>query len=316
VIGAVTGLIALALLAAHSLVGPDDISHLAREVPPGTQVVLAAGDIADCPPAAAARVANIFDVEPGTILTLGDHAYPSGREEDFEECYEPTWGRHRDRTRPSPGNHDYRRGRSEPYFAYFGAAAGAPHKGYYSFELGEYWHAIALNTNCDHVPGGCDAGSPQDRWLRRTLAANRDRNILAFWHHARFSSGEHGDSLRARSFFEALYDAGADVVLVSHDHHYERFAPLDPAGELDADRGLRQFVVGTGGGALGRLMPEPREHTEVRDNESHGVLRLELHQDSYRWEFLAAPGSDFTDEGHAPVVGDVPGGGEEAEGGS
>jgi hypothetical protein len=193
-----------------------------------------------------------------------------------------------------PGNHDYHTARASGYFRYFGAAAGNPAKGYYSFDLGE-WHLIALNSNCSDV-GGCERGSAQVRWLRADLAAHASaRCTLAYWHHPLFSSGVHGSNATYTAFWNELYAAGADVVLVGHDHDYERFAPQTPTGVLDTRRGIRQFVVGTGGRGL-RRFKTIRSWSEVRDSTTFGVLRLALRPAGYAWRFVPAVGS-FTDSG-------------------
>ena len=182
-------------------------------------VVVGAGDIADCARTQDQATAALLDGIPGTVIALGDLAYQSGTAAEFANCYGPTWGRHRARTRPSPGNHEYLSSGAAPYYAYFGAAAGPAGRGYYSFNLGN-WHIVSLNSN---VAAG--AGSAQDQWLRADLAdpANQKPCTLAYWHHALFSSGSgHGNDFRTMGLFQTLYNAGADVVLTGHDHNYER----------------------------------------------------------------------------------------------
>jgi hypothetical protein len=259
-----------------------------------TEILLAAGDIADCTPGAE-ETADLLDTLAGTIVTLGDNAYPDGSEEDFADCYEPTWGRHKARTWPSVGNHEYHTPGAAAYYAYFGAAAGDPAKGYYSFDLGD-WHLIALNSNCGQV-GGCGAGSPQEQWLRADLLANVADCTLAYMHHPRFSSANvHGNNAGMQPLWQALYDYGADIVLAGHDHTYERFAPQTPAGAADATNGIRQWVVGTGGrGHYGFGAPKP--NSEERDGTSFGVLELTLDPSSYSWEFLPAGDDTYTDSG-------------------
>jgi hypothetical protein len=270
------------------------------QAPPAVEratTILAAGDIATCIYEDDEATAEILNLSAGPILTLGDTAYPEGSAEDFAECYDPTWGQLKARTRPAPGNHDYDTENAAPYFEYFGSAAGPPGRGYYSFDLAG-WHIVALNSNCDDVPGGCSDGSPQLEWLMEDLAEHQTPCTLAYWHHARFSSGFHGDDSDVAEFFDVLYEAGADVVLTAHDHDYERLAPVDPEGEVDQARGIRQFVVGTGGGPL-RPFETVHPASEVRNAETHGILQMTLLPNAYDWEFLPEEGGTFTDSGRA-----------------
>lgn len=268
--------------------------------PPSGEVIVAAGDIADCRNENDEATAELIEGIEGMVLTLGDNAYPDGSTQDFEECYAPSWGRFKDRTKPLPGNHEYDTEGAEAYFDYFGKAAGEPDEGYYSYDLGA-WHLVALNSNCEEL-GGCDASSPQVRWLEADLAANGDKSCtLAYMHHPRFSSGEkHGNTHFVKPLWEALYEADTDVVLSAHEHNYERFAPQDPRGKSDPDRGIRQFVVGTGGGKGGKgLYPiaDPIANSEVRNDNTYGVLKLTLRPDGYDWRFVPVEGETFTDSG-------------------
>ncbi len=279
-----------------------------------TTTLLAVGDIAFCSldegdrakarklgygagPGALATAALLED-RAEAILLLGDLAYRDGRAEEFRDCYDPIWGGHKARSYPVPGNHEYHSREAQPYFDYWGARAGVPGKGYYSFDLGA-WHIIALNSNID-----ISAGSAQVTWLRGDLAASEAGCILAFAHHPRFSSGKHGDQRRMRAIYRALYDAGASLVLAGHDHHYERFAPLDPDGRLDRERGLRSFVVGTGGGELrpGSLRRPAPPHSVIRNELTWGLLELTLADDSYAWRFVPVAGKSFSDGGQAPCA--------------
>lgn len=227
------------------------------------------------------------------VLALGDLQYEDGSYAKFLASYDPSWGRVKAITRPVPGNHEYRTEGAAGYFRYFGASAGESDEGYYSFDVGR-WHLIALNSNCGSV-GGCGAGSPQEQWLRADLARNPASCTLAYWHHPRFSSGHHGSDSTYTAFWQALYDAGADVVLVGHDHGYERFASVAPSGQRDAAHGVRQFVVGTGGKSV-RSFPNVRTNSQARDVSSLGVLELTLGKRAYAWRFRPAVGS-FTDSG-------------------
>ena len=249
-------------------------------------VLVGAGDIADCTTTRDGATAALLDTIPGTVVTLGDNVYTSGTASEFRDCYAPTWGRHKARTRPAAGNHDYKTAGASGYFGYFGASAGDPRKGYYSYDLGT-WHIVVLNSNCEAV-GGCHATSPQGGWLRANLAANLDKDVLAYWHHPRFSSGMHGGSPSMTAFWEILYAAGADVILNGHDHDYERFAPQDPWGRSDSRFGIREFVVGTGGTAL-----RPRASVAANSqvfSTTYGVLRLTLRQGAYDWAFEPVAG--------------------------
>jgi len=241
--------------------------------------LVAAGDIASCrssgDEATAALVARI----PGTVAVLGDAVYERGAVEEFRDCY--SWTRFRGRTRVALGNHEYGTGDAAAAITYF----GLPTRGYYLYRLGS-WQVIVLNSNCRHA-GGCETGSPQQRWLAAELAKTKVRCTLAYWHHPRFSSGLHGSHETIAPLWRTLAAGGADVVLAGHDHHYERFAPID---------GIRSFVVGTGGRshypALRRL---PR--SVKLDDRTYGVLRLNLGDGRYDWRFVPVAGSRFVDAG-------------------
>jgi len=236
--------------------------------------------------------ARLLDGIAGTVFTLGDNVYSNGTAAEFAERYEPTWGRHKARTRPVPGNHDYGTSGAAGYFGYFGAAAGDPTKGYYSYDLGD-WHIVALNSEID-----VGAGSTQEQWLRSDLAASTKTGTLAYWHRPRFSSGAHGSSTRTTALWQALYDYNAEIVLVGHDHNYQRFAPQTAAGVADPARGIRQFVVGTGGAGLYDFST-PIANTEAYNVNTHGVLKLTLHPGRYDWQFVPVAGKTYTDSGSA-----------------
>jgi hypothetical protein len=248
-----------------------------------TAVLVGAGDIALCGSEATEATARLLDGLPGTVITVGDNAYPSGGTNDFRDCYDSTWGRHKARTRPSPGNHDYEQPGALPYFNYFGANAGPSGLGYYRYRLGD-WQIYSLNSN---VP--MDAGSSQLQWLQRELAANPSTCALAYWHFPLFSSGQNGDNPATRPLWRALYGFDADVVISAHDHLYERFALQDPDGRPDAERGIREFIVGTGGTTLTSPV---RVHANSDVIWSlHGVLELMLAPDRYTWRFLSDTGA-------------------------
>jgi hypothetical protein len=261
---------------------------------PRTVTLVGAGDIADCDTRADSATAKLLGRIRGTVFTLGDNAYPHGTAAQFRNCYDPTWGRFKKRTKPTAGNRDYDTTGAKPYFNYFGAQAGKPGRGYYSYDRGT-WHIVALNSNCDEV-GGCGRRSAQGRWLRRNLAKHRSRCTLAYFHHPLFSSGQNGNQTEMRPTWKALYAANADVVVNGHDHSYERFAPQRPDGTFDRRKGIRQFVVGTGGASLSRFGTVKR-NSQVRNATTHGVLKLNLAAGSYSWKFVPIPGKTFTDSG-------------------
>ena len=255
-------------------------------------VLFAAGDVGDCSLPGTGRTGRLLDGLGGTILALGDLAYPSGSRANFIDCYDPHWGRHLNRTRPAPGNHDYDTPGAAAYFSYFGETAGFPGGGYYVFFRGG-WLIIALNSE---LPMG--DGSPQLVWLRGQLTASGARCTLAYWHRPLFSSGPNGNNPDVRPLFRALYDAGADLVLSGHDHSYERFAPQDPDGRADPARGIRLMVAGTGGARLSSAFGPSRPNSEARGSE-WGVLKLTLSGSGYEWEFMPAADGAFHDAGSA-----------------
>lgn len=263
---------------------------------PPTVVLTGAGDVADCRKTSAGKTSDLLIDQPGTIFTAGDNAYEDGSPTEFASCYAPTWGRVVDRTLPAVGNHDWVTPGAAGYLGYFGRAAAPEGTTWYSIELGA-WHVIVLDSNCAKV-GGCDADSPQGRWLAADLGAHADtRCTIAIWHHPRFSSGEHGNDPEVGPFWVQLVAAHADLVINGHDHDYERFAPQNASGVEDRKTGLREFVVGTGGAGL-RAFKEQAANSEFRLAGEWGVIRLTLHVANYDWEFLPATGQ-VTDSGSA-----------------
>ena len=260
----------------------------------GDPVLVGAGDIASCFSDGDETTAALIDEIPGTVFTVGDNAYQTGSAEEFLNCYGPSWGRHRGRTRPATGEHDYGTPGAASYFAYFDTLAGPSGRGYYSYDLGS-WHLIVLDSNIQSGPS-----SPQSRWLKADLKAHPTACTIAFWHHPLFSSGIHGNNTTMKSIWRALDDAGVDLVVSGHDHTYERFAPQNANGIASSD-GLREFVVGTGGESLGSFSVIHR-NSEVRYSGSVGVLKLTLHPRSYSWEFVGDPSATFTDTGTAACV--------------
>ena len=264
---------------------------------PAPVTIVAAGDIAECGKApaaasAAAMTAALIGADDSLVLTLGDNAYEKGRAVEFANCFQPTWGAFKDRIRPSPGNHDYETAGAEGYFGYFGAQAGPDRRGYYSFDFGG-WHFISLNSQVDVSPG-----SEQYLWLVADLEKSRDSLCtIAYWHYPAFNSGaKHGSIEEMKPFFDAVYTAGVEIVLSGHEHIYERFAPQRADGTADPARGVREFVVGTGGAGLYAIGP-PIPNSEFRDNTTWGVLRLTLDRGSYSWRFVPVGGGDAIDSG-------------------
>ena len=254
-------------------------------------VLVGAGDIASCSESGDEVTARMLDGISGTVFTLGDNAYNSGTAAEYRDCYDPTWGRHKARTRPVPGNHEYGTPGAAGYFGYFGAAAGPSGLGYYSYDLGA-WHVIALNSNLPVGPG-----SAQHDWLLDDLAAHPSRNscTLAMWHHPVFSSGEHGNDARMAPAWKTLDEAGAELALVAHDHDYERFAPQTSTGTPDPN-GLTQIVVGTGGRYL-RPFATAAPNSVVRNSNTLGLLQMTLRADGLDYKFVPQPGKTFADSG-------------------
>jgi hypothetical protein len=269
------------------------VSQPLQKPPLAGVTIYAAGDIADCrwqlpqwtgaADTAALIASQLAADRSAMVLSLGDHTYPVGLPAEFSGCYAPTWGAFRERTLPAPGNHEYYTRGASGYYDYFGAAAAPERSGHYSVQLGK-WRLISLNS----ALLGADY-SAQLEWLKEELARHPSPCTLAFWHHPRYSSGGHGDNAAIAPIWKILADGGVDVALTAHDHDYERFAPQDGAGRRDDARGLRQFVVGTGGAQLTPLL-FPAANSELRDNSTHGVLKLVLGDDGYEWEFLAVGG--------------------------
>jgi hypothetical protein len=273
---------------------------------PSTGVVIAAaGDIA-CDPGSSSfnggagtssscrqrYTANLLE-GVAAVLPLGDIQYENATLTKFQQSYALSWGRFKTITRPAPGNHEYLTSGAAGYFDYFGAVAGSRSRGYYSFDLGG-WHLVALNSNCS-AAGGCAGGSPQYEWLKADLAANTAPCTLAYWHHPRFSHGNYASNATYQPFWQLLYNDGAEIVLAGHDHNYQRFAPQTPSGTRDTTRGIRQFVVGSGGKSHYAVGSGP--NLERSNGDTYGVLKLRLRSTSYEWTFVPEAGKTFTDSG-------------------
>jgi len=265
--------------------------------------LVGAGDIASCTSTGDTATARLLANIPGTVLAMGDNAYEEGSAAQFRDCYDPTWGSYKSRTKPVVGNHEYRTSGASGYFNYFGAAAGPQGKGYYSYNRGA-WHIVALNSECEYWATGfkdgpslCSSQQQADMiaWLKADLAANPTRCTLAYFHQPRFSSGYGSNALETQPIWDALYAARADVVLSGHDHIYERFARQTPTG-TQSTRGIRQFTVGTGGvnhGGIGTI----KANSQVRNTTTYGVLNLRLRSTDYSWKFVPVAGKTFTDSG-------------------
>lgn len=261
-------------------------------VPPGATRVLAAGDIGECG-GAAPETAELLEQIQGPFLALGDIAYPKGAVEDYQNCYDPSYGPFKDRTEPVPGNHDYMTDGAKPYFDYFGSRVGTQAAPWYSRDIGD-WHIVFLNSNCEDV-GGCDESSPQYRWLAKDLAAAPRTCLAAVWHHPRYSSSEYGDNTDVSPMFRALVQAGGDLVLNGHAHFYERYPRMDDNSQ-PSPKGMREFIAGTGGANLYEFAAI-NPASEVRWNQGHGVLQLDLRPDGYDWRFLPTDAGVVVDSG-------------------
>ena len=277
------------------------MAALLTAVPGATQTqmvtLVGAGDIAGCDFKHDSKTARLLGKIPGTVFTLGDSVYPEGTRKQFRNCYDPTWGKYKKRTRPSVGNRDYETSGAEPYFDYFGWRAGKPSRGYYSYDLGA-WHIVALNSNCKEV-GGCGRRSAQGHWLRRDLDRHRARCTLAYFHHPLYASGSGYDSPEVKPFWHILYNHQAEVILSGHAHRYERFARIKPSGARSLAKGIRQFIVGTGGAPGGSQHGPNDPRVQAKKMDAPGVLKLELGSGFYQWKFVPVEGRHYTDSGSA-----------------
>jgi acid phosphatase type 7 len=262
-----------------------------------TVTLVGAGDIAGCDFKADRKTARLLGKIPGTVFTLGDNVYPDGTREQFRDCYDPTWGKYKKRTRPTAGDQDYATSGAKPYFDYFGWRAGKPSRGYYSYDRGA-WHIVALNSNCKEVDG-CDWRSAQGRWLSRDLDRHRGRCTLAYFQHPLYASGSGYDSPKVKPFWHILYNHHADAILNGHAHRYERFARITPSGERSSARGIRQFIVGTGGAPGGTQHGPDEPRVQAKKVDAPGVLKLHLGSGFYHWKFVSVAGRNYTDSGKA-----------------
>ena len=274
-----------------------------------TVVVAAAGDVACDPDDANYRSGTgtstacrqlytsnlLVNGDFDAVLALGDLQYNSGSITDFDEVYDPTWGRVKSIKYPVVGNHEYGQSNASGYFQYFGSRAGTAGQGWYSFDVGS-WHIVAINSECDRI-GGCGTGSPEETWLRNDLAAHPAQCTIAMWHKGRYSSGHDGDNTFMQAMWADLYNAGVEMLLSGHSHDYERFAPQDVSGHLDQSHGVRQFIVGTGGAFFTGLGSSIDANSQAHHNDTHGVLQLTLRSGAYDWKFLPEAGKTYSDSG-------------------
>ncbi|MFL6005040.1 MAG: LamG-like jellyroll fold domain-containing protein [Gaiellaceae bacterium] len=277
----------------------------------GDPVLAGAGDVAICTGTGDEDTADVLETMPSAgVFTIGDNVYENGLLSEFNSCYTPSWGRPgiKSRTRPTIGNHDYGNNSNDGggYFDYFngvgnfGGAAGDRDKAYYSYDVGDYWHVVVLNSECYFYTNRCSA-SAEEAWLRGDLAANASKNVIAMWHRPRWSSGPSRPGIPTlQPLWQTLFDYGVELLLAGHDHHYERFAPQNASGQADNVHGVREIIVGTGGAEFSSL-GTTAANSEVRNNVTNGVLKLRLHQSSYDWQFVHATGGTFTDSGTDPV---------------
>ena len=270
--------------------------------PPSPRTFVGAGDIADCTSDNGRQgqhsedTAKLLDsLQYDVLFTAGDNAYPNGSTANYNDCYHPRWGRHKNRTKPSPGNHEYESDRHDgaAYYAYFGDLAGPVGAGYYGYDLGA-WRIISLNSN---IPSGPTAD--QYRWLREDLQQHQSKCQLVYWHHPRFSSGQNGGFPELdimRDVWQLLYDFNVDVVVNGHDHLYEVFAEQNPNGFPEPGRGIREFIVGTGGAPSYRFVAnKPNSQRQITNR--YAVIRFTLLADSYQWSLLEAPNGGVLDSG-------------------
>lgn len=304
--------------AVHTAAEPDKRLSSGYDQESGTLMLLAAGDIVDCPErsgfakalpttadllglpsafdlndVAASRTARLAAAWPNTpVLALGDLVYNSGTPVEFAKCYDPIWGGLRNRTLPTPGNHEYNSPGAFGYYDYWSDQAGPNRRGYYAAKAGS-WLVLSLNSE---VAAGPD--SDQGRWLQQTLDATPQACILAFYHRPAFSLQERGGRDSAVLLFQQLQRNGATLVLNGHNHFYERTAPLGADGAIDNASGTIAFTVGTGGRTSSNK--PALDATDAAVFGSVGLLRLELGEAGFRWWYHDASNGEILDQGKAP----------------
>jgi hypothetical protein len=279
----------VALAGASVLIGVGDIASCSSKLSIGTAVLVDSVLRAD----SVAKVDN-------AVFTLGDNVYTSGTTAQFDECFTPGWGDPKRRImknlHPTPGNHEYYTPFADPYYKYFGPAAGTVGKGYYSYEVGT-WHVVVVNSEIIVNPVfGDSARTAQMDWVEKDLKAHKKPCTIAYWHHPRFSSGWHGSDRKLGPLWQLLYDNDVDLVLGGHDHDYERFRPMNPAGIADTTKGMTEIVAGTGGEEL-RGFSGTIANSAYRIEGRAGVLLLTLGAAEYRSAFLEIGGRVWDQSG-------------------
>jgi 3',5'-cyclic AMP phosphodiesterase CpdA len=268
----------------------------------GASAMVGVGDIASCSQRLGVETAILVDSilradsaakVQAAVFTLGDNVYSSGTTEQFEKCFTPAWGDPKRRImkslHPTPGNHEYYTPNADPYYKYFGPAAGVVGKGYYSYDVAK-WHIVVVNSELFVNSIFSDsARKEQLDWVTQDLKEHKALCTIAYWHHPRFSSGWHGNDARFNALWQILYNDGVDLVLNGHDHDYERFAPVNPAGILDSTKGIAEIVAGTGGEDLrgfNAIVPNSVFRIEGRV----GVLLLTLGDKEWRSAWVEVGG--------------------------
>jgi hypothetical protein len=274
----------------------------------GAAVLIGAGDIGVCGLRGDEETAQLVDSVlkadsaagvQSVAFTTGDNAYPAGLDRDFVRCFAPSWGDRKKRImkvlRPAIGNHDYQSQYGAAYYRYFGSRAGPAFKGYYSYDLGD-WHIIALNSEIA-AQGGLSDRSGQEDWLKKDLRDHSKLCTAAYFHRPLYSSGAHGASPIMSRIYTILTEGGVDLVLAGHEHHYERFLPMNAAGAVDSLNGMEQIIVGTGGGSLTGIRSRIMPGSAVRIQGHWGVLIATLGKEEYRTSFLDVNGQVWDPSG-------------------
>jgi hypothetical protein len=274
----------------------------------GAAVMIGAGDIGVCGTRGDELTAQLVDSVlaadsaagvPKAVFTLGDNAYPAGLDRDFVRCFTSSWGDPKKRImksiRPAIGNHDFQSQRGAAYYRYFGSRAGPAYKGYYSYDIGE-WHAVVLNSEIVYA-GSLNEKKSQEDWLKKDLRDNHRLCTVAYFHRPLYSSGAHGASPQMRSFWQILAKGGVDLVINGHEHHYERFLPMNAAGVVDTVNGMEEIIAGTGGGPLTGIRSRLAANSAAQVQGHWGALILTLGKAAYRSALLDVNGQIWDPSG-------------------